>query len=159
MHIYNLVFELLNKLHCYLHCTHSNSLTMADSDLITGLLDDFLDNLLNSLADSPSDSPADSLTVNLGATSFPADCLPPEATYETHKVLFISINSWAAIRGYAFIIGHSTIEKSGRLTVTYVCDQACQSPTYISTEHQRRTTSRGTSCLFSVLAKEVIDST
>ena len=48
------------------------------------------------------------------ATSFPDDCLPPEAIYESRKALFTSINAWAITRGYAFSTGKSTKEKNGK---------------------------------------------
>jgi hypothetical protein len=88
--------------------------------------------------------------------SFADDCLPPERDYESRDALFASINEWAATKGYAFSTGRSTKEKSGRQTITYTCDQSCRPPS-ASRERQRRTTTRGTNCPFSVLAKESLD--
>ncbi|KAL5606133.1 uncharacterized protein BROUX77_003326 [Berkeleyomyces rouxiae] len=88
--------------------------------------------------------------------SFPDDCLPPEQDYDSRDALFKSINSWAVSRGYAFTTGRSTKEKSGRLTITYACDRSCRPPD-TSRERQRRTSTRGTECQFSVLAKESLD--
>ncbi|KAL0930717.1 uncharacterized protein CTRU02_214792 [Colletotrichum truncatum] len=68
----------------------------------------------------------------------------------------MSINNWAATKGYAFTTGRSTKEKSGRRTITYSCDRSCHPPS-TSIARQRQTTSRGTGCQFSVLAKESLD--
>ncbi|EED17401.1 Mutator-like element transposase, putative [Talaromyces stipitatus ATCC 10500] len=84
--------------------------------------------------------------------TFPDDCLPPESIYDSREALFESINTWAAVRGYAFIARRSTKEKNGRSTITFACDRACIPPT--PRERQRKTTTRGTSCPFSVIAKE-----
>jgi hypothetical protein len=89
-------------------------------------------------------------------SSFPNDCLPPEQDYASRDALFCAINEWAASRGYAFVTGRSTLEKSGKLTVTYVCDRSCRQPT-AAKSRQRKTTTRGTGCQFSVLAKESRD--
>jgi hypothetical protein len=88
--------------------------------------------------------------------SFADDCLPLERDYESRDALFASINEWAATKGYAFSTGRSTKEKSGRQTITYTCDRSCRPPS-ASRERQRRTTTRGTNCPFSVLAKESLD--
>lgn len=88
--------------------------------------------------------------------SFPGDCLPPEQEHQSRGDLFNAINEWAASRGYAFITGRSTFEKSGKLTITYMCDRSCRPPTSPQ-NRQRKTTTRGTGCQFSVLAKESRD--
>ena len=85
------------------------------------------------------------------ATSFPDDCLPPEREYDSQDALYKAINLWASTRGYAFITRRST-RKKNRLLVTYACDRACRPP--MPKERQRQTASRGTSCPFSVLARE-----
>ena len=90
------------------------------------------------------------------ATSFADDCLPPENIYDSRNALFEAINAWAITRGYAFTTGKSTTEKSGRMTVTYACDRG-RRPPEASSSRQRRTSSRVTSCPFSVLAKESSD--
>ncbi len=90
--------------------------------------------------------------------TFPDDCLPPEAIYDSRDALFRSINAWAAARGYAFSTGKSTKEKSGRVTVTYACDRVLRLPP-TTRERQRKTTTRETGCPFSVLAKESPDNT
>ncbi|KAL2139328.1 hypothetical protein VTI28DRAFT_5342 [Corynascus sepedonium] len=61
-------------------------------------------------------------------------------------------------KGYAFITGRSTKERTGRRTITYTCDRHCRPPS-ASRERQRKTTTRGTGCQFSVLAKETLDRT
>ena len=102
--------------------------------------------------------PLNSTTVNnIAMATFPDDSLPPEAIYDSRDALFKSINAWAAPRGYAFSTGKSTKEKSGRMTVTYACDRLFQPST--TGERQRKTTTRGTGCPFSVLAKESPDNT
>ena len=94
------------------------------------------------------------ITTNAMATAtFPDDCLPPEAVYESREALFKAINSWAKTRGYAFSTQRSTKEKNGKLTVIYACDRSQKSPT-TPISFQRRTTTRKTNCPFSVLAKE-----
>jgi len=90
--------------------------------------------------------------------SFPDDCLPAEGEYESRDSLFKAINTWAQPKGYAFTTGKSTKEKSGRQTVTYSCDRCCQRPSAFR-ERRRKTTTRGTGCQFSVLAKESLDKT
>ncbi|KAJ0128476.1 hypothetical protein HZ326_28426 [Fusarium oxysporum f. sp. albedinis] len=59
---------------------------------------------------------------------FPSDCLPPEGEFESREALFEAINAWAATRGYAFITGRSTKEKTGRRTITYMCDRRGNHP-------------------------------
>lgn len=88
--------------------------------------------------------------------AFSNDCLPPEGEYNSRDALFEAINAWAAPRGYAFTTGKSTKEKTGKRTVTYSCDRSCRPPSSFK-QRQRKTTSRGTSCPFSVLAKESLD--
>jgi len=87
----------------------------------------------------------------MAAPTFPDDCLPPEAEYDSQEALYASINAWALTRGYAFVTQRSTQKTSG-LVVTYTCNQSCRPPA--SKERQRKTTIRGTGCLFSVIAKE-----
>jgi hypothetical protein len=93
---------------------------------------------------------------NESAPLFPDDVLPLECDYESQGTLIKPINAWAERRGYAFITGRSTKERSGKRTITYACDRSCYSP-YISRERQRKTTARGIGCKFSVLAKESLD--
>lgn len=92
------------------------------------------------------------------AASFSDDCLPLEQDYESKDALIASINAWAKTKGYAFITGRSTKEKTSRRTITYTCDRHCRPPS-ASRERQRKTTTRGTGCQFSVLAKETLDRT
>lgn len=89
---------------------------------------------------------------------FSDDVLPPEGEYESRDATLKAINAWAAPRGYAFINGRSTKEKSGRQTVTYLCDRRSKPPD-TSTQRKRKTTTRATGCEFSVLAKESLDKT
>ena len=93
------------------------------------------------------------LTLGRQPALFPDDCLPPEGEYESRDALIKAINIWASTRGYAFITGRSTKEKTNRRTITYACDRFYHPPKS-STERQRKSTTRATSCQFSVLAKE-----
>ncbi|KAL2126963.1 hypothetical protein VTI74DRAFT_11556 [Chaetomium olivicolor] len=86
--------------------------------------------------------------------SFPDDCLPPEGIFETREALFESINAYAKPRGYAFITQRSIREKTGRLTIFYAYDRSRRLPSSPERARQRKTTTRITNCLFSVLAKE-----
>jgi hypothetical protein len=90
---------------------------------------------------------------------FPDDCLPPEAEYLSREELVTAINTWAAVRGYAFITRKSTTKSSGRKIVTYACDRSWKHRDSAEKERKRKTTTRGTSCPFSVLAKESLDKT
>lgn len=91
--------------------------------------------------------------------SFSEDCLPPEGDYSSREALVTAINTWSATRGYAFITRKSTTKSSGRKVVTYACDRSWKSRDITEMERKRRTTTRGTSCPFSVLAKESLDKT
>ena len=88
--------------------------------------------------------------------TFGDDCLPPEDEYESRSSLFKSINAWAEPRGYAFTTAKSTKERSGKQTITYACDRYSRPPSD-ALDRQRKTTTRGTGCPFSVLAKESLD--
>jgi hypothetical protein len=88
--------------------------------------------------------------------SFPQDCLPPEGEYQSRDALFQAINAWASSRGYAFITGRSTREKTGRQTITFMCDRRRNHPILLR-NRQRMTTTRTTGCEFSVLGKESRD--
>src|SRR3982074_2106226 len=78
--------------------------------------------------------------------------LPPLATYPSKEALFEAIQSWSKLRGYAFTIGRSTRRKDGRQKVNYACDRC--PPIRQQTQGIRRTQSRGTGCLFSIIAAE-----
>ena len=52
----------------------------------------------------------------MAIATFLDDYLPPKAIYESRETLFKSINSWALLRGYAFIAQRSTQEKNGYST-------------------------------------------
>lgn len=88
--------------------------------------------------------------------SSPDDCLPPEGWYPSREALLKSVNAWAATRGYAFTTGKSTTTPSGRMKVTYACDRVSKPPDP-SVQRHRKTSTRGTGCPFSVLAKEAVD--
>lgn len=90
--------------------------------------------------------------LQLTMPSFPDDCLPPEGNYNSRAALLQAINAWAAPKGYAFVTGRSAKESSGKLTITYSCDRFSRPPS-IPKERQRKTTTRGTGCLFSIYAK------
>ena len=82
--------------------------------------------------------------------------LPLEGQYSSRQTLYKAIQAWARPRGYAFTTGKSRhMEGSGRWRVQYACDRFYQPPKY--TTRVRQTSSRGISCLFSVLAVESQD--
>jgi hypothetical protein len=83
--------------------------------------------------------------------------LPPLAVYPSRDALFEAIQGWAKPRGYAFTIGKSKRLESRRQKVYYACDR-CYQARPRSTERSRSTQSRGTGCLFSVLAVELSNS-
>jgi hypothetical protein len=91
--------------------------------------------------------------------SFPDDCLPPEAEYNSRDDLVTATNTLAATRGYAFITRKSTTKTSGRKIVTYACDRSWQHKPSAKKKRMRKTTTRGTGCPFLVLAKESLDKT
>jgi hypothetical protein len=77
--------------------------------------------------------------------------LPPLAIYPTREALFEAIQSWSKLRGYAFTITRS-LKKKQRQKVYYTCDRCPPIPLY--RERIRDTQTRGTGCLFSVIALE-----
>ena len=82
--------------------------------------------------------------------------LPPLASYPSREALFEAIQSWAKPRGYAFSISRSTRVKSRLQRLTYACDRwpTVRPPV----QGIRRTQTRGTGCLFSILAVELSNS-
>jgi len=87
---------------------------------------------------------------------FPDNYLLLEGQYNSREALVKVINTWASTRGYAFVIVRSTREKSGKCTITYYCDRNHRPPNY-NLQRQRKTTTRTTNCLFSMLTKESLD--
>jgi hypothetical protein len=102
------------------------------------------------LPPSPPLLPALLPTPNTSTTLEPLACLPL-AIYSTREALFQAIQSWSKPRGYAFTVGKS-LRKKGRQKVYYTCDRC--PPTPLPKERIRDTQTRGTSCLFSVIALE-----
>jgi hypothetical protein len=102
------------------------------------------------LPPSPPLLPALLPTPNTSTTLEPLAC-PPLAIYSTREALFQAIQSWSKPRGYAFTVGKS-LRKKGRQKVYYTCDRC--PPTPLPKERIRDTQTRGTSCLFSVIALE-----
>jgi hypothetical protein len=105
------------------------------------------------LLSSPSPlphSPRPLLPTNTSTTLEPLAC-PPLAIYSTRESLFQAIQSWSKLRGYAFTVGKS-LRKKGRQKVYYACDRC--PPTPLPKERIRDTQTRGTGCLFSVIALE-----
>ena len=64
--------------------------------------------------------------------SFPNDYLPPKGQYDLRADIFKAINKWAAPKGYAFINGRSTKEKSGKLLVTYAYNKRIIAPSLLT---------------------------
>ena len=86
------------------------------------------------------------------------DSLPAEGDFCSREALPTAINTWAASRGCAFVVGRSRTTSSGRVVVTFVCDRA-GFPRNESATRGRQTTARHTGCQFSILAKEALDKT
>jgi hypothetical protein len=106
---------------------------------------------LSSPSPLPPPSPPPILPAN---TSTPEPlALPPLAIYPTREALFKAIQSWSKLRGYAFTVGKS-LRKKGRQKVYYACDRC--PPTPLPKERKRDTQTRGTGCLFSVIALEIV---
>jgi hypothetical protein len=79
--------------------------------------------------------------------------LPPLATYPSREALFEAIQSWAKLHGYAFVTGKSKKVPNGLQKVYYACDR---NPLVrpVQKDRLRDTQTRGTGCLFSILAVE-----
>jgi hypothetical protein len=92
------------------------------------------------------------LPTNTSITLEPLAC-PPLAIYSTREALFEAIQSWSKLRGYAFTVGKS-LRKKGRQKVYYACDRCPPTPALLR-ERKRDTQTRGTGCLFSVIALEI----
>src|ERR1700710_2510861 len=90
------------------------------------------------------------LPTTTSTTLEPLACLPL-AIYSTREALFQAIQSWSKLRGYAFTVGKS-LRKKSRQKVYYACDRC--PPTPLPKERIRDTQTRGTGCLFSVIALE-----
>jgi hypothetical protein len=90
------------------------------------------------------------------ATSTTSTChagLAPLATYPSKEALFEAIQKWSKDRGYAFTIQRSRTLGNGRQKVQYACDRCpIVQPIEPQPERHRATQSRGTGCLFSILA-------
>ena len=80
--------------------------------------------------------------------------LPPLATYPSREALFEGIQSWAKARGYAFTVGKSKRVPDGRQKVYYACDRHPLLKPH--TGRVRSTQSRGSGCLFSIVAFETL---
>ena len=76
--------------------------------------------------------------------------LPLEAQYPSKEALFEAIQAWAKPYGYAFTTGKSKKKKNSCTKVYYACDRCRPIPSNIA--RIRQTQSRGTGCLFSVIA-------
>jgi hypothetical protein len=88
-------------------------------------------------------------------SSWANDVLPPEGQFNSRYELRVTINAWAAPRGYAFVVKRSRTTKNGTSEVVFSCDRgAGRAPSYSSEERVRNTITRRTACPFSVTAKE-----
>ena len=79
---------------------------------------------------------------------------PPLATYPSKEALFEAIQSWSKPRGYAFTTSRSIRMSNRRQKVFYTCDRHPPLRTEPRIERVRNTQSRGTGCLFQVVAIE-----
>jgi hypothetical protein len=82
--------------------------------------------------------------------------LPPLALYPSREALFEAIQSCSKLRGYAFTVGKSKKVRTGLQKVYYACDR-CPLVRSAREDSQRETQSRGTGCLFSIMALETSD--
>jgi hypothetical protein len=83
--------------------------------------------------------------------------LPPLALYPSKEALFEAIQSWSKARGYAFTTTRSKRLNNQRQKVYFNCDRCPPTPPPATTR-VRDTQSRGTGCLFSILAIELPNS-
>jgi hypothetical protein len=104
---------------------------------------------------SPPSPPLPSLLPADASDASNALLLPPLATYPSKVALFEAIQSWSKLQGYAFTIIRSKRIRDGRQKVYYACDRSFLSMN-IRTERVRNTQSRGTGCLFQVIAAETL---
>ena len=74
------------------------------------------------------------------------------------RSLFEAIQSWSKLQGYAFTVGKSKRIRDGRQKVYYACDRCPQPRPEPRIERVRDTQSRGTGCLFQVVAVETLSS-
>ena len=79
--------------------------------------------------------------------------LPPLAAYPSKEALFEAIQGWSKLRGYAFAITRSKRIKDGRQKIYYACDRH-PLPKPRTEQRVRETQSRGSGCLFQVVAVE-----
>ena len=101
----------------------------------------------------PLAPPAQSLTSASDVLS-----LPPLAIYPSKEALFEAIQSWSKPRGYAFTTTRSIRMRNGRQKVFYACDRNPVPKPEPRPERIRDTQSRGTGCLFQVVAVETLSS-
>ena len=90
------------------------------------------------------------------SNTYNALTLPPLASYPSREALFEAIQSWSKAHGYAFTTGKSKRLHNGRQKVYYACDRCPHTP--LPATRVRDTQSRGTGCLFSILAIELPNS-
>jgi hypothetical protein len=79
--------------------------------------------------------------------------LPPLALYPSREALLEAIQSWAKPRGYAFTVGKIKKVPNGFQNVYYACDR-CPPIRPAQMDRLYNTQTRGTGCLFSILAVE-----
>ena len=79
---------------------------------------------------------------------------PPLATYPSKEALFEAIQAWAKPRGYAFTTTRSMRMRNRQQKVFYACDRNPAPRLEPRPERIRDTQSRGTGCLFQVVAVE-----
>ena len=78
--------------------------------------------------------------------------LPPESIYPSKEALFEAIQAFAFSHRYAFTIRRSKRLDSGRHKITYYYDRFYTVKSI--TTRIRKTSSRGTGCIFSIIAIE-----
>jgi hypothetical protein len=89
------------------------------------------------------------------SNAYNALTLLPLAIYPSKEALFEAIQRWAKDRGYVYITGKSK-RQSRRQKVYYICDRRLLTP--LQAIRIQATQSRGTRCLFSILAIKLSNS-
>ena len=84
--------------------------------------------------------------------------LPPLATYPSKEALYEAIQSWSKPQGYAFTTTRSIQMRNGQQKVFYTYDRHPTLRPEPRPERIRDTQSRGTGCLFQVVAVETLSS-
>jgi hypothetical protein len=84
--------------------------------------------------------------------------LPPEAVYQTQEELFQSIQAWAFIHGYCFVVRRSKKRATKSKQIYYACDRSGKFTTNRANgPYTRQSGTKKTDCQFSLVAQESAD--